>query len=127
MVRSKEHGAMVMGKSGILFLERNHVQGQNPLEPFGPNVAGHLLREDSFRDCPDVLVNSLYDGRTGEVAAFEELVGSHGGQGGSQTQPFILYPSSLNVPDGSIVGAVSIFRIFKGWISCQDRDESSVK
>jgi putative membrane protein len=122
MVRSKEHGAMVLGRKGILFLERNHIQGENPLEAFGPNVARHLLQEDGFRDCPDVLVNSLYDHRTGEVAAFEELVGSHGGQGGSQTRPFILYPSSLKVPDGPIIGAVSIYNIFKSWVPCQAQD-----
>ena len=27
-----------------------------------------------------------------EVAAFEELVGSHGGVGASQSYPFVLYP-----------------------------------
>jgi putative membrane protein len=122
MVRSKEHGSIVMGRKGILFLEGNHIQGENPLDAFGPNVAGHLLREDSFKDCPDVLVNSLYDPKTGEVAAFEELVGSHGGQGGSQTMPFILCPSSLEVPDGPIIGAVSIYNIFKGWVPCQPQD-----
>ncbi|HWQ19669.1 MAG TPA: phage holin family protein [Methanotrichaceae archaeon] len=118
MVRSKEHGAVALGKSGIYFLEKGHIQGKNPLEIFGPNTARHLLREDSFRDCPDLLVNSFYNPETGEVASFEELVGSHGGQGGSQTQPFILYPSSLSVPDKPIVGAVMVYQIFKGWVTC---------
>jgi len=126
MVRSKEHGAMVLGRRGINFLAGDYLQGEDPLEFFGENAARHLLREDSFQDCPDVLVNSLYDANTGEVAAFEELVGSHGGLGGTQTQPFIIYPSSLSVPEEPIVGAVSLYHIFKGWLdgATQKRDAS---
>ncbi len=122
MVRSKEHGAMVLGRRGINFLARDFIQGEDPLEIFGENAARHLLREDSFGDCPDILVNSLYDADTGEVAAFEELVGSHGGLGGTQTQPFIIYPSSLSVPEEPIVGAASLYHIFKGWL-----DEAKLK
>ena len=44
---------------------------------------------------------SLHDELTGEVAAFEELVGCHGGLGGPQTQPFVLYPSDLAMPSKS--------------------------
>ncbi|MFB3765760.1 MAG: phage holin family protein [Methanotrichaceae archaeon] len=116
MVHSEEHGAMILGKNGIFFLEKNHIKGENPLKAFGTNAARHLIREDGFQDCPDILVNSSYDPGTGEVAAFEELVGSHGGLGGTQTQPFILFPSSLSVPDEPIVGAISVHRIFKGWV-----------
>ena len=42
---------------------------------------------------PDLLLISQYDPELGEVAAFEELVGSHGGLGGPQTEPFILHPT----------------------------------
>ncbi|MGA9098591.1 MAG: phage holin family protein [Methanotrichaceae archaeon] len=116
MVRSKEHGAMVFGKKGVYFIENNHVEGENPLKDLGPNAARHLLRENSFQNCPDILVNSFYNPETGEIAAFEELVGSHGGLGGTQTQPFILFPQSLSIPDEPIVGAASVYRIFKGWV-----------
>lgn len=115
MVHSFEHGAMVLGKKGIYFLDRNYVEGENPLKDFGQNAARHLAREDSFQDCPDILVNSFYRPATGEIAAFEELVGSHGGLGGTQTQPFIMYPQSLSVPDEPIVGAASVYRILKEW------------
>lgn len=115
MVHSRMHGAMVLGKNGIYFLSRNHIEGEDPLEGFGPNAAKHLAREDGFRDCPDILVNSFYNSKTGEIAAFEELVGSHGGLGGTQAQPFIMYPKPLSVPDEPIVGAASVYRIFKEW------------
>ena len=42
---------------------------------------------------PDILVISSVDPVTGEVPAFEELVGNHGGLGGSQREPFLLYPA----------------------------------
>lgn len=40
---------------------------------------------------------SLYDPEKDEVAAFEELIGSHGGLGGCQSRPFIMYPSNWNL------------------------------
>ena len=42
---------------------------------------------------PDPPLISQYDPELGEVAAFEELIGSHGGLGGHQTEPFILHPT----------------------------------
>jgi len=48
-----------------------------------------------------------------EVAAFEELIGSHGGVGGSQSKPFILHPSEWNLEKEEIVGAENVCRLFK--------------
>ena len=42
-----------------------------------------LKREDAMTHAPDLLLLSQYDPELGEVAAFEELIGSHGGLGGS--------------------------------------------
>ena len=55
---------------------------------------------------------SFYDPETDEVCAFEELIGSHGGVGGAQTEPFILYPSNWDVED-DIVGSEKIYSILK--------------
>ena len=57
------------------------MEGEDPLAPFGPNAARHVKRTDGFPHCPDLVVNSTYWPETDEVAAFEELVGSHGGHG----------------------------------------------
>jgi hypothetical protein len=73
------------------------------------------MREDSFSDAPDILVMSLHDPLTGEVAAFEELVGCHGGLGGPQAQPFVLYPSDLSMPAGPIIGAAALHDVLKTW------------
>jgi len=49
------------------------------------------------------------------VAAFEELVGSHGGIGGEQSFPFILHPSEWDIKD-DLVGAEKVHRAFKAEI-----------
>ena len=58
---------------------------------------------------------SLLDTATDEVAAFEELIGSHGGLGGTQTQPFILHPSDWPI-DEPIVGAEAVYRQIRRWL-----------
>ena len=108
-----ENGDLVIGKNGTYNLDTGEIEGDNPLKGFGGNIAQHLKRNSSFKHTPDILVNSFYDSETDEVCAFEELVGSHGGAGGSQSRPFILYPSSWNVPDEEIIGAESIYKLLK--------------
>ena len=59
---------------------------------------------------------SMYDPATGEVAAFEELVGNHGGLGGPQREPFVLHSVSLALAPEPIIGAGHLHRVLKGWI-----------
>lgn len=113
LVKSSERGDLAIGKNGTYYLDTNEIKGENPLEGFGDNIAQHLKRNSSFKYSPDILVNSFYDSENDEVCAFEELVGSHGGAGGSQSKPFILYPSGWKVPDEDIIGAESIYKILK--------------
>ena len=60
-----------------------------------------LKREDAMTHAPDLLLLSQYDPELGEVAAFEELIGSHGGLGGPQTEPFILHPVEWELDEES--------------------------
>ena len=113
LVRSSQKGDMAIGKNGTYYLDTDEIEGENPLKGFGNNIVQHLKRNSSFKYTPDILVNSFYDAENDEVCAFEELVGSHGGVGGSQSEPFILYPSEWNLPDEEIVGAENIYRILK--------------
>ena len=113
LVRSQEHGDLAIGKNGTYYLDSGEIEGENPLEGFGDNIVRHLKRTSSFEHTPDILVNSFYDAEADEVCAFEELVGSHGGAGGDQSKPFILYPSDWNVSDEEIIGAENIYRLLK--------------
>jgi putative membrane protein len=117
MVRSEADGPVVIGSQGRVTLEDGRVEGQNPLANFGPNAARHLLRYDRFADAPDLYVSSFYDPETNEGAAFEEQIGFHGGMGGWQTQPFLLCPAGLPLPDEPLVGAAAVHRVLKGWVS----------
>jgi uncharacterized membrane protein YvlD (DUF360 family) len=117
MVRSERHGTLALGRGGVHHLASGHVEGDDPLAPFGPEAARHLRRTDSFPHCPDVMVNSAYWEETGEVAAFEELVGSHGGMGGTQSHPFVLHPADLPWPREPVVGAERVHRILTGWLA----------
>jgi uncharacterized membrane protein YvlD (DUF360 family) len=89
---------------------------EDPLAPYGPNAAAHVARTSAFPHCPDIMVNSTYWEDLDEVAAFEELVGSHGGMGGGQAHPFVLAPGDLEWPDAPVVGADAVHRIFRGWL-----------
>ena len=40
------------------------------------------------------MVGSFYDPELDEGCAFEELISFHGGLGGPQTRPFVLFPSA---------------------------------
>ena len=112
MVNSITHGGIVIGEDGIYYLDSDEIVGKNPLEGFGINAPDHLKRQNSFKNMPDILVNSFYDEKSDEVCAFEELIGSHGGLGGDQTKPFIIYPSQWEDP-GELIGAESIYRFLK--------------
>jgi hypothetical protein len=125
MVHSEAHGPVVVGAEGRTYLAEDRVEGENPLAGFGPRAAEHLRRADSFPDAPDILVNSFCSHETNEVAAFEELIGSHGGLGGYQTQPFVLYPAQLPVGDAPLVGAAAVHRVLKEWASHTDGQEAT--
>jgi putative membrane protein len=113
MIRSVEQGPVVIGASGKYCLADDKVEGDNPLAKFGKHAAVHLRRLDSFNNVPDILLVSMYDTEKDEVAAFEELIGSHGSVGGKQSNPFILHPSEWDLEKEEIVGAENICRIFK--------------
>ena len=98
LVRDDDRGDLVLGAGGEHQLGDGAVTGADPLAPFGPRAAAHVARTARFPHCPDIMVNSTYWPQTEEVAAFEELVGSHGGLGGPQSFPFVLAPAALPVP-----------------------------
>ncbi|WP_414468788.1 phage holin family protein [Methanobacterium sp. ACI-7] len=113
MVRSKEYGPIVIGANGVYYLDTNIIEGDNPLKNFGANAPKHLKRTDSFKYVPDILVNSFYDSKNDEVAAFEELIGSHGGLGGEQSMPFIMHPSDWDLDSEEIIGAEKLHMVLK--------------
>jgi hypothetical protein len=115
LVRSSERGPVALGSAGAHYLVEGTVDGEDPLAPFSPNAPRHLLRTDGFAHVADIMVGSFYDPDLEEGCAFEELISFHGGIGGPQTQPFILHPGGLPLPEGAIVGAEQVHGVLSGW------------
>jgi uncharacterized membrane protein YvlD (DUF360 family) len=115
LVRSESLGPLAIGRDGIHHLADGRIDGTDPLTSFGGATADHLRRLDGFSNVGDLLVNSVYDPDLEEVAAFEELVGSHGGFGGPQTRPFLLAPARLSPVEGPLVGAPAVHRQLVRW------------
>ena len=79
------------------YLDEDAIEGEDPRCCSGRTPSDSLRREDAMLHAPDILLLSQYDPELGEVAAFEELIGSHGGLGGF-ADPAVHPPSR---PSGS--------------------------
>ncbi|MQY39722.1 hypothetical protein SRB17_77490 [Streptomyces sp. RB17] len=119
LVRSAEYGGVVLGAYGAeIPLDRLDEQ-PGPLARFGPGAAGAVRRTHSFPHTADIMVNSALDPADGEVLAFEEQIGSHGGLGGAQSHPFLLSPLELSAPvDGEeeLTGAEQVHQVLRRWL-----------
>jgi hypothetical protein len=127
MVRSREHGPLAIGSSGRRRLDDGTVEGEDPLAGFGETAAAHLRRHDSFPHCPDILVNGVYDPESGEIAPFEEFMGSHGGLGGPQMKPFAVIPDQWSDPAAPIVGVEAMHGALAGWLAGSGSGEAIEK
>ncbi|WP_257232305.1 phage holin family protein [Streptomyces sp. Rer75] len=127
LVRSETEGAVVLGANGAEHhLDTGRVIKESPLAVFGPGAAEAVRRTAHFRNTPDIMVNSAYDAATGEVHAFEEQIGSHGGLGGEQGHPFLLWPVQLSAPVAAgeeLVGAERVHTVLRRWLREADGPE----
>ena len=115
LVHSETDGPIALGPRGARRLRDDRVDGEDPLAPFPPGAARHLLRTDGFANVADIMVNSFYDAELEEGCAFEELISFHGGLGGPQTRPFVFAPLELEFPETPIVGAEHVHEVLAGW------------
>ncbi len=120
LVASREQGSIMLGPAGERLLGVDGdgaVLGEDPLGPFGPHALAVVRRADRYRTVADLMVNSFFDAATEEVAAFEELVGSHGGLGGPQSHPFLLVPSAWELSVAPLLGATDVHGYLMGQLS----------
>jgi hypothetical protein len=125
LVNSAEHGPLAVNARGRHHLASGRVEGEDPLAPFSANAPAHLRRTDGFEHVADIMVGSFYDPELDEGCAFEELISFHGGLGGPQTRPFVLYPTELPVPAEPIVGAAAVHELLTGWRSLLAREPAA--
>lgn len=114
LIRSQAHGAVVVGGDGVHYLDEGRVEGTDPVAHYGGRAREALMRLDGMDHTPDISVISLFDPEFEEVAAFEELIGSHGGLGGAQTKGLLVHPAEWQV-DEEIVGAPAVYRQIRRW------------
>ena len=102
-----------IGGEGRVALDTGEVQGVDPLSPYGESAARLLCRAVLLAEAPDLYMNSTVDADTLDIAAFEPLVGAHGGLGGWQDRAVLLVPKELAsaLPDGRIEGADHLHRV----------------
>ncbi|CAM5351908.1 phage holin family protein [Streptomyces griseorubiginosus] len=116
LVRSEEHGGVVLGPFGTEIPLDRLDENPGPLADFGPGAVEAVRRTHSFPHTADIMVNSWYDPAEGEVLAFEEQIGSHGGLGGAQAKPFLLSPLALSEPPEGLVGAERVHQVLRRWL-----------
>ncbi|MCH7549717.1 MAG: phage holin family protein, partial [Candidatus Krumholzibacteriota bacterium] len=107
---------------GAHYLATGEIDGEDPLALYGEHAADHLRRLDSFPHAGDLILNGHTDPVTGEVVAFEEQVSSHGGLGGQQTEPFLLFPAGWEADAESIRNSVDLFPLLDSWRRALQRD-----
>lgn len=110
-------GVVAIGAGGTNLLDEGRVAGRDPLAAFGATAAEGLRRVAGFENSGDIIAIGRYDREADQVVSFEELVGSHGGLGGPQGEPFIAYPSSWRLDGEPLVGSPSINRQLRRWMS----------
>ena len=115
-------GPVAVGPEGSMDLATGEVTGTDPLAAFPAHTRADFLRVARFPHAPDLYVNSLYDPVLDEVAAFEELVGCHGGVGGWQTRPILVHPAEWTLDEdlldetGRLQGADVVHRQLVRWL-----------
>ena len=84
-------------------------EGEDPLEPYGSRAAADLIALDRRDHVGDIVLLGRHDPVLGDVTAFEELVGSHGGLGGLQTSALLIHRSSWDwIAPGDLDG-IAVF------------------
>ncbi|MGC4942859.1 alkaline phosphatase family protein [Kribbella sp. DT2] len=115
VIDSLSEGPVAIGRAGVHVLRTGRVEGEDPLTPYGPMAAPSLLRQAEMPHNGDIVVISRLDEYTHEVAAFEELVGCHGGIGGWQTEAVLVHPRRW-VVDEAPVGSDAVHELLIGWL-----------
>ncbi|MEW2316133.1 phage holin family protein [Streptomyces bauhiniae] len=119
LVRSAEHDGVVLGPCGTEIPLAELDERPGPLARFGPGAVDAVRRTHAFPHTADIMVNSWHDPATGQIHAFEEQIGSHGGLGGAQSRPFLLSPLTLSVAeeDGeALTGAERVHGVLRRWL-----------
>lgn len=125
VVAGSAEGPIAFGPGGTHRLRDGFVTGQDPLLPYGVEARDDLLRHQEAEHVGDLVVISAVDPETQEVAAFEELVGSHGGLGGWQTDAMLVHPAAWTVTS-ELRGPDAVHRQLIEWLTMLGLREETI-
>jgi len=120
LVRDEAQRAVVLSSAGRRDLQTGAVDGTDPLLPYGPLAEASLRRLDTLTHVCDVVVISRIEPGTGLVTSYEPLVGCHGGLGGAQEEPFLLYPRDWQLDRDVLQGAPAVHETLRVWLRALD-------
>ncbi|MGC8787527.1 MAG: alkaline phosphatase family protein [Anaerolineae bacterium] len=117
VVAREREQVLIMSQQGILTYDAGgipHVEGENPLQrlPEPWHAAQQIRRIASFPQSGDLILFGNYDPEKDLVICFERQWASHGGLGGAQDYPFILYPRYLNWDLSLVHNACDLYPLF---------------
>jgi hypothetical protein len=107
---------VAMNQGGTLTLgETQHVEGCHPLMslPEPEHAACQLRKLTSYPHSGDLILLGAW--RDGRVVSFEDQASSHGGLGGPQDYPFIIYPAGVVLSLNGRETPADLYRHFIGY------------
>jgi hypothetical protein len=116
---------VMMGRAGTLARHKtaDRLHGSNPLA--GLSSPGELAaRIDDVASYPhsgDLMLLGAWD--NGTVVTFEDQIGTHGGVGGPQERPFILYPAGIELPSATIKSPCDLYPLFARYLNLEPDEE----
>lgn len=105
---------LIMGRDGLLIVEKDgswRVEGENPLRklPEPEHAAEQIRRIANFPCSGDLILFGDYDPQANRVICFERQWAAHGGLGGPQDYPFVLYPREFGWDLGQVRNAADVY------------------
>jgi uncharacterized membrane protein YvlD (DUF360 family) len=114
LLRCEGRPPIVLGKQGARELDPDGiVEGDDPLAPYGEHAPTFFRQLAEYEHAGDIVVNGAYDPEKRWVVGFDDLVGAHGGVGGPQTQPFLIYPAEWTDDPPKLVGSVAVHHFLR--------------
>jgi len=103
---------VVMGRSGMLILANgtHSLRGDDPLRGLDDPTAAAVELEQlaAYPHSGDLILLGAWDDN-GRVTTFEDQIGTHGGLGGPQEWPFIIYPTDISLDPSALTGPRDLY------------------
>ncbi len=114
VAREGEHTVAISASGRAVISDADiEIEGDNPLQLADePDIAAEQIHYlASFPHSGDLIVFGGWH-QPGVLIAFEDQISTHGGLGGDQDYPFILYPAAYHIPTETITNSRQLYPFF---------------